>query len=85
MAFARWLRTNSEHYLTVAGQAKVARRHGVAGPATDHGFAAFFWLKIFVPIYGLLPWSIRHAIMRSLPGSHRRTWVYQAPPTGPAI
>lgn len=85
MGFSRWLRTNSEHYLTVAAQAKVARRHGVAGPVTGHGPAAIFWLRIFVPVYRILPWSLRHAIMRRLPGSHRRTWDYPLPPTGPAI
>jgi hypothetical protein len=85
VAFSRWLRSNSEHYLVIAAQAKIARRHGVAGPTTAHGLAAFFWLKIFVPIYRILPWPVRHRIMRSMPGSHRRSWQYPAPPTGPAI
>jgi hypothetical protein len=85
VAFFGWLRSNSEHYLVIAAQAKIAKRHGVAGPVHQRGFAAFFWLKIFVPIYRVLPWPLRHSIMRSMPGSHRRTWEYPPPPSGPAI
>ena len=85
MSFSRWLRVNSEHYLTVAAQARIACRHGVTGPAPARGAKAFFWLRVFVPAYRLLPWKLRHAVMRSMPGSHRRQWTYPKPPTGPAI
>lgn len=85
MSVSRWLRSNSEHYLTVAAQARIARRYDVAGPAPGGGFAAIFWLKIFAPIYRVLPWKLRHSIMKSMPGSHRQTWVYPSPPSGPAV
>ncbi len=55
MAFSSWLRANSEHYLVVAAQAEIAKRHGVAGPAHRGGFKEFFWLRIFVPMYRVLP------------------------------
>jgi hypothetical protein len=32
-----------------------------------------------------LPWKLRHAVMRSMPGSHRRHWDYPTDTTGPAI
>jgi hypothetical protein len=85
VAFSSWLRANSEHYLVVAAQADIARRHRVAGPAHDGGFKEFFWLRIFVPMYRVLPWRLRQFVMRSMPGSHRRTWEYPSEASGPAI
>jgi hypothetical protein len=85
VAFSSWLRVNSEHYLVVAAQAEIAKRHDVAGPAHHGGFKEFFWLCIFVPIYRVLPWRLRHFVMRSMPGSHRRTWEYPSEASGPAI
>jgi hypothetical protein len=85
MSFAGWLRTNSEHYLTVAAQSTIAKRYDVAGPVHRGGMSEFFWLRIFVPIYRVLPWPLRHSIMRSMPGSHRRTWDYPQEASGPAI
>jgi hypothetical protein len=35
---------------------------------------AFFWRRIFVPVYTLLPWGLRHRIIRAMPGSHRQHW-----------
>ncbi len=85
MAFSSWLRANSEHYLVVAAQAEIAKRYGVAGPAHHGGFKEFFWLRIFVPMYRVLPWRLRHFVIRSMPGSHRRTWEYPSEASGPAI
>jgi hypothetical protein len=77
MSFSRWLRTNSEHYLMVAAQERVARQHGTLGPRGPRGLREFFWLRVFAPTYRALPWSARHKIMLAMPGSHRRQW---APP-----
>ena len=85
MAFSSWLRSNSQHYLVMAAQARIAKRHGVAGPAHYGGVKEFFWLRIFVPVYRVLPWPLRHFVMRSMPGSHRRTWEYPTQASGPAI
>jgi hypothetical protein len=86
MSFARWLRTNSEHYLLVSAQARVARRHeGINRPRPARGPREWFWLWLFAPIYRLLPWALRQRIMRALPGSHRRPWPPPRRPSGPAV
>jgi hypothetical protein len=85
VAFSSWLRSNSEHYLVVAAQAKIAERYGVTGPVRHGGFTEFFWLRIFVPMYRVMPWRLRQFIMRSMPGSHRRTWEYPSEASGPVI
>ena len=85
MAFSSWLRANSEHYLRRGSAGGDRETHGVAGPAHHGGFKEFFWLRIFVPMYRVLPWRLRHFVMRSMPGSHRRTWEYPSEASGPAI
>jgi hypothetical protein len=80
MSFSRWLRRNSEHYLLIAAQDRVARQYGTRPPRKPRGFAEFFWLRIFAPIYRVLPWSLRRRVMLAMPGSHRRTW---SPPPQP--
>jgi hypothetical protein len=77
MSFSRWLRSNSEHYLLIAAQARIARRHGARTPRSPRGLRELFWLRVFAPVYRTLPWSMRHKIMLTMPGSHRRQW---APP-----
>jgi len=78
MAFFRWLRSNSEHYLLIDAQRRIARQHGSLAPRSPQGAAEFFWLKVFTPLYRVLPWRLRHRIMLAMPGSHRRPWA--APP-----
>lgn len=75
MNFFQWLRGNAEHYLLEAAQVEMAKKYkdGV-GPLTPPARGAFFWRRIFVPVYKYLPWSVRRRIMRSMPGSHRRPW-----------
>lgn len=75
MSFSRWLRSNSEHYLMIAAQERVAREHGVPGPRRPRGVVELFWLRVFAPLYRLLPWPVRQRVMRLMPGSHRRTWT----------
>lgn len=80
MKFFHWLRTNAEHYLLEAAQVSMAEKYrGGAGPVLKPAPGAFFWRRIFVPIYRLLPWSIRNRIMRAMPGSHRRNWERREP------
>ncbi len=75
MSFSRWLRATSEHYLMVAAQETVAARYR----------AEVFWLRVYVPLYRAVPWPVRSAIMRRMPGSHRMTWTKTQLPRGPAI
>jgi|RhiMethySRZTD1v2_1073278.scaffolds.fasta_scaffold210181_3 hypothetical protein len=85
MSFSQWLRSNSEHYLLIGAQDRIAKQHGARAPRKPHGFAEFFWLRIFVPIYRILPWSLRHRVMKAMPGSHRRTWTPPPEPHGSAL
>ena len=84
MSFSRWLRATSEHYLMVAAQEMVAAKYHVTPPRRPHG-AEVFWLRIYVPAYRALPWPVRSAVMRRLPGSHRQTWTKGEKPRGPAV
>ena len=81
-----WLRHNSERYLLEAAQEKLAQRYlGRPGPARRGGAADFFWRRVFVPVYRVLPWRLRQAAIVALPGSHRRHWKQRSPPAGPAV
>ena len=84
MSFSRWLRATSEHYLMVAAQEKVAAKYQVTPPRRPRG-AEVFWLRIYVPAYRALPWPVRSAVMRRLPGSHRQKWTKGEKPRGPAV
>jgi hypothetical protein len=83
MAFSRWLRATSERYLMVAAQRKLAAKYGVPPPRPPRG-AEIFWLRVYVPAYHAIPWRLRSAIMRRLPGSHRMKWTTGPPPRRPA-
>lgn len=79
MAFAEWLRGNSQHYLLEASEREMAQRYlGAAPPLRGRGPSAFFWRRIFVPAYRTVPWGVRRQIMQLMPGSHRRHWTYRA-------
>jgi hypothetical protein len=80
---SEWVRLNSQKYLLEAAQEPLARRYlGRPGPVGRPGVQALFWKRIFVPLYRLLPWEWRRAIILAMPGSHRRGWPpdTQAPP-----
>lgn len=80
VAFAEWLRTNSQHYLLEASEREMAERYlGTAPPLVGGGAGALFWRRIFVPAYRLVPWAWRRRVMAMMPGSHRRTWSYRPP------
>jgi hypothetical protein len=67
----------------IAAQEKVAARYGVVPPPRPHGLDVF-WLRVYVPLYRSLPWPVRSAIMRHMPGSHRMTWASTQRPHSPA-
>lgn len=80
-----WLRHNAEHYLLVDAHRRLAAKHGSPPPRKPKGLSGFFWLRIFAPLYKLLPWRLRNRIMRAMPGSHRKTWAPPPPLGGPAV
>ena len=83
MGFSRWLRATSERYLMIAAQRDIAAKYGVSPPRRPRG-AEIFWLRVYVPAYRAVPWRLRSAIMRRLPGSHRMTWTASHRPRRPA-
>ncbi len=83
--FFGWLRSNSEHYLLIAAHQKLAEAQGTPAPRAPRGVKEIFWLKVFAPTYGVLPWPLRSRIMRAMPGSHRKTWAPPPRPQGPAV
>jgi hypothetical protein len=80
-----WLRRNAEHYLLVDAHRRIAAKQGSPPPRPPQGTKEIFWLRIFVPAYRLLPWPMRHRVMRAMPGSHRKTWAPPPTPIGPAV
>ena len=86
MGFAHWLRSNSEHYLAIDAQRRVAQRYGAPAPRPPRGLMELLWLRLFAPVYRLLPWGLRRRVIAAMPGSHRRDWpVRSARPKGPAL
>ena len=83
MGFSRWLRATSERYLMIAAQRDIAAKYGVSPPRRPRG-AEIFWLQVYVPAYRAVPWRLRSAIMRRMPGSHRMTWTASNRPRGHA-
>jgi hypothetical protein len=89
MTFSRWLRATSERYLMIAAQRDIAAKYGTPPPrrprrAGGRGWQEVFWLRVYVPAYRAVPWRLRSAIMRRMPGSHRMTWTASRRPRGPA-
>ena len=77
MSFGKWLRENAEYQLITAAREEVGARYAVPKAPPERGLLPLFWRKVFVPAYRLLPWRWRLAIIRRMPGSHRKQW---APP-----
>lgn len=85
MSFPQWLRHNSEHYLLVDAQRRMAAKHNLNAPVKPKGPRERFWQQIFAPVYRVLPWSLRNRIIQSLPGSHRQDWPGREESHNPAI
>ncbi len=78
MAFAEWLRVNSQRYLLEASEREMAQRYlGETPPLRGGGPGACFWRRVFVPAYRMVPWNVRRSLMQMMPGSHRRHWTYR--------
>ncbi|MDQ4096845.1 MAG: hypothetical protein M3144_03105 [Actinomycetota bacterium] len=75
MPFSLWLRQNSEHYLLVDAQRRMAHKYGRPPPPPPHGWRDRFWLNVFAPTYRRLPWKLRSFTIHMMPGSHRRSWT----------
>jgi hypothetical protein len=84
-SFFGWLRHNSEHYLLIAAHQTLARTQGAPAPRPPRGVMEIFWLKVFAPIYRVLPWPLRRRLMTAMPGSHRKTWAPPPRLKGPAV
>ena len=68
MAFAEWLRVNSQRYLLEASEREMAEKYlGGAPPVMGGGPQVLFWRKVFVPVYRLVPWSWRRWMMQMMP------------------
>jgi hypothetical protein len=74
VGFAGWLRQNSEHYLMVDAQRRMAQRYGRSPPRPE-GWRDRFWLDVFAPTYRRLPWRLRRFTIQLMPGSHRQAWT----------
>ncbi|HEX3620814.1 MAG TPA: hypothetical protein VHT97_00705 [Acidimicrobiales bacterium] len=85
MAFAGWLRQNSEHYLMIDAQRQIAEKYGRPPPPKPRGLAERFWLDAFAPVYRLLPWKVRRFTIQLMPGSHRQAWSRPAGRGVPAV
>jgi hypothetical protein len=85
VAFAHWLRQNSEHYLMIDAQRRMAEKYGRPAPPKPHSLVERFWLDVFAPVYRLLPWKLRSFTMQLMPGSHRQQWSRPAERGSPAI
>jgi hypothetical protein len=75
VGFPTWLRENSEHYLLVEAQRRMAAKYSSGAPARQPGFKPWFFRSLFVPIYRRLPWRLRSKVINRMPGSHRQTWT----------
>ena len=75
MGFAGWLRHNSEHYLLIDAQRRMAEKYGRQPPPRPSTLQERFWLDLFAPVYHRLPWKLRQSTIRMMPGSHRQTWT----------
>jgi hypothetical protein len=84
-SFPRWLRQNSEHYLMVDAQRRMATKYGREPPPKPHGLVERFWLDVFTPVYRVLPWKMRSFTMQLMPGSHRQHWSRPAVRGVPAV
>jgi len=69
-----------------AAQRILAERYLGKDAVPALGTQAFFWRRIFVPVYQRLPWALRHGMIRRMPGSHRQRWRgFDAEPRHPGI
>lgn len=85
MSFTHWLRENSEHYLMIDAQRRIAQKYGRPAPPKPRSLVERFWLDVFAPVYRLLPWKVRSKTIQLMPGSHRQQWSRPAERRVPAV
>lgn len=78
MAFGQWLRESAERYLLQAASDEMISQYPgcCAKPYRDGQSQSFFWRKIFVPAYLIIPWSLRRRLIiySSYSGRKRPQW-----------
>ncbi len=78
MGFGHWLRKNAEKHLQEAAADDLIARYpeSCEKPYREKGLSNIFWRNIFVPIYLVIPWSIRKKIIlaSSYPNGKRPHW-----------
>lgn len=78
MGFGYWLRKNAEKHLqeAAADELVVRYRESCEKPYRTKGLDHFFWRKIFVPVYLMVPWRIRKKIIlaTAYPTGKRPHW-----------
>jgi len=78
MGFGHWLRKNAEKHLQEAAADDLIARYpeSCEQPYREKGLSNIFWRNIFVPIYLVIPWSIRKKIIlaSSYPSGKRPHW-----------
>jgi hypothetical protein len=75
---AQQLRETAEFHLREAAEDEMLRRHPDRGAPRRYRpdtVATAFWRGVFVPAYHRLPWWLRRAALRAMPGSHHRRWT----------
>ena len=76
--FGQWLRKNAEKFLLEAATDDIASHYPnlCAKPYRKNGLGPFIWRNIFVPIYLMIPWSLRKKmiLMSSYPTGKRPQW-----------
>ena len=86
MRLFRWIRSNSEHFLIEAAQRRAAEGYFGVSALPQRPAGQLLWRRVFVPIYGRLPWGLRLSVIRGMPGSHRKRWRgFDARRRGPGI
>lgn len=78
MGFGHWLRKNAEKHLQEAAADELIARYpeSCEQPYREKGISNLFWRNIFVPVYLMIPWSIRKKIIlaSSYPSGKRPHW-----------
>ena len=78
MAFGHWLRKNAEKHLQEAAADELISRYpeSCEKPYREKGLGHLFWRYVFVPVYLMIPWSIRKKIIlaTSYPRGKRPHW-----------
>jgi hypothetical protein len=62
----RHLRERAEHHLTLAAMDDLRARYPQAATEPYRQRRAFFWRRVFVPLYRRVPWAVKARAMHTL-------------------